>query len=147
MSYRSVKPAHIKREGYTFRNLPPSNIEYTNSMPSKLEWYWGVVCCQTCFLCILYVRNVEGISLANIVRKNNTLHHYPTPYPPSCVYHLARIWIQAVTSKYSNCISYNFFIFCPICMKFSHKFLHTYCFIFCIKMKKSKISENWVASW
>ena len=29
-------------------------------------------------------------------------------------------------------------------MKFSLKFLHTYCFIFCIKKKKSKICENWV---
>ena len=25
----------------------------------------------------------EGISLDNLVRKNNTLHHYPTPYPCS----------------------------------------------------------------
>ena len=47
-------------------------------------------------------------------------------------------------SKYINCISYNFFIFCPICMKFSHKFLNTYCFILCIKREKSKICENWV---
>ena len=23
----------------------------------------------------------EGISLYNLVRENNTLHHYPTPYP------------------------------------------------------------------
>ena len=29
-------------------------------------------------------------------------------------------------------------------MKFSHKFLNTYCFILCIKKKKSKIRENWV---
>ena len=29
-------------------------------------------------------------------------------------------------------------------MKFSHKFLNTYCFILCIKKKKSKICENWV---
>ena len=47
-----------------------------------------------------------------------------------------------VTSNYSNCISYNFFIFCPICLKFSHKFLRTYCFILWIKKEKSKICEN-----
>ena len=35
------------------------------------------------FLCILHARNVVRISLANLVRKNNTLHHYPTPYPAS----------------------------------------------------------------
>ena len=30
-------------------------------------------------------------------------------------------------------------------MKFSHNILHTYSFILCIKTKKSKICENWVA--
>ena len=54
-------------------------------------------------------------------------------------------WLQAVTPNYSNCISYNFFIFCSICLKFSHKFLHTYSFILCIKKKNSKICENRVA--
>ena len=29
-------------------------------------------------------------------------------------------------------------------MKFSHKFLNTYCFILCIKKKKLKICKNWV---
>ena len=30
-------------------------------------------------------------------------------------------------------------------MKFSHDILHTYSFILCLKTKKSKICENWVA--
>ena len=80
----------------------------------------------------LHVRNVVTISLDNLVRKNNTLHHYPTPYPRSTAYQLAPIWLQALTSKYSNCISSNFLFFCPICMKFSHNILHTYSFILSI---------------
>ena len=84
----------------------------------------------------------EEISLDNLVRKNNTLHHYPASYSPSRVYRLATIQLQAVTSKYSNCISYNFFIFCPICMKFSHNVLHTYSFILCVKKRKVEICEN-----
>ena len=59
------------------------------------------------------------------------------------MYHLATIKLQAVTSKYSNCISYNFFsFFCLICMKFSYNILHTYSFILCIKKEKSKICKN-----
>ena len=42
--------------------------------------------------------------------KINTSDHYPPP-----------------------CISYNLFIFCPIGLKFSQKFLHAYCFILSIK--------------
>ena len=100
--------------------------------------------CQTCFLCTLHVRNVITISLDNLVRKNNTLHHYPTPYPRSTAYRLAPIWLQALTAKYSNCISYNFFIFCPICMKFSHNILHTYSFILSILKHNWKIRRFWV---
>ena len=39
--------------------------------------------------------------------------------------------------NYSTCISYSFFIFCPICLKFSHKFQHKYSFILSI------IKHNW----
>ena len=46
--------------------------------------------------------------------------------------------------KYSNCIRYNFFIFCPICMKFSHNFLHTYSFILSIIKHNWKIRRFWV---
>ena len=99
---------------------------------------------HTCFLCILNVRNVEGISLDNLVRKNNTLHHYPTPYPPTSMYRLATIWLQTLTSKYSNCICYNFFISCPICMKFSHNILHTYSIILSIIKHNWKIRRFWV---
>ena len=135
LRYRALQPSSVRRESYTERSLPPW----------KLEWYWSVVYCRSCFLCILPVKNVVGISLANILRKNNTLHHYSTPYPPSSVLHLATIWLQALTSKYSNCISYNFFIFCPICMKFSHNILHTYSFILSIIKHNWKIRRFWVA--
>ena len=46
--------------------------------------------------------------------------------------------------KYSNCIRYNFFLFCPICMKFSHNILHTYSFILSIIKHNWKIRRFWV---
>ena len=68
-------------------------------------------------------------------------------------YHLVRgmtgqavrpIYIHLASHNYSTCITYNFFIFCPICLKFSHKFLHTYSFILNIKKQNWKISQFWV---
>ena len=94
---------------------------------------------------MLHVRNIVQMSLDNLVRKNNTLHHYPTNYPPSSAYRLAPIWLQALTSKYSNCISYNFFIFCPISMKFSQNILHTYSFI--LSIIKHSLLENLTIFW
>ena len=91
----------------------------------------GVIlrCCElyTRFLCILHVKNVVGILLANIVRKNNTLHH--PLHSLECVTPRSNM-ITAAHVKNSNCIRYNFFIYCPICLKFSHNILHTYSFIF-----------------
>ena len=77
----------------------------------------------------VHVTNVEGIPLANLVRKNNTLHHYPHPLPSLESVTPRSNMITAAHVKYSNCIRYNFFIFCPICMQFSHNILHTYSFI------------------
>ena len=78
-------------------------------------------------------------------KKNNTLDHYPPLSPPPTPYPSSALWLQASAFNYSNCISYNFFIFCPICLKFSHKFLHTYSFILSIKMQNWKIRQFWVA--
>ena len=65
------------------------------------------------------------------VKKINNLDQYPLPtLITRCAAGSNRL--QAVTPNYSTCISYNFFIFCPICLKFSHKFLHTYSFILSI---------------
>ena len=133
LRYRCVKRAQLIAEGYTKRSLLPWN----------LEWYWTSVCCQTCFLCILHVKNVEGISLANLVRKNNTLHHYPTPILTR-VCNTSLQYDYTAHVKYSNCIRYNFFIFCPICMKFSHNILHTYSFILSIIKHNWKIRRFWV---
>ena len=60
--------------------------------------------------------------------------------------------ITAAHVKYSNCICYKFFIFCPICMKFSHNILHTYSFNLSIIKHNWKIRRFWVvdplkASW
>ena len=136
--YRCVKRAQLIARGYTERSPPPW----------KLEWYCCVVCSHTRFLCILHVKNVVGISLANIVRKNNTLIT-PFPHPlwslPSleCVTPRSNM-ITAAHVKYSNCIHYNVFIFCPICMKFSHNILHTYSFILSIIKHNWKIRRFWV---
>ena len=86
----------------------------------------------------------EGISLDNLVRKRI---HYTIPYPlPSLQWVAARSNMTAGSNvKYSNCICYNFFIFCPICMKFSHNILHTYSFILGIIKHNWKIRRFWVA--
>ena len=52
--------------------------------------------------------------------------------------------ITAAHVKYSNCIRYNFFIFCPICMQFSHNILHTHSFILSIIKHNWKIRRFWV---
>ena len=146
-SYRSVMPAELMAEGYTFRNL----------LLWHLEWYWGLchVCSGTA------ARPLSFAFTWHIRRSNNTRqvtkkkkyigplpHPLPSPWMGIGWWH----WLQAITSKCSNCISYNFFIFCPICMKFSHKFLHTYCFILCIAIKE-RFENNlrklgrWYGSW
>ena len=119
LRYRCVKPAELMVEGYTERNLPPS----------KLEWYWTSVCWQTCFLFILHVRNVRRNIIGQFSKKKQYITPLPHPLPSRESVSPGTIYLQAVTSKYTNCISYNFFIFCPICMKFSQNILHTYSFI------------------
>ena len=79
--------------------------------------------------------------MANIVRKNNTLHHYSTL---SRVCNTSLQYDYTAHLKYSNCIRYNFFIFCSICMKFSHNILNTYSFIFNIIKHNWKIRRFWV---
>ena len=64
--------------------------------------------------------------------KINTLDLYPPPTLP-CLRPPGSIWLHVVTPDYSTCIRHNFFIFCPICLKFSRKFLYTYCLILCMK--------------
>ena len=134
LRYRCVKRAQLIVEGYTERGPPPW----------KLEWYWGVVSSLARFLCILHVKNVVGILLANIVRKKQYITPFPHPLPSlECVPPRSNM-ITAAHVKYSNCIRYNFFIFCPICMKFSHNILHTCSFILSIIKHNWKIRRFWV---
>ena len=110
LRYRCVKPGKLIAEGYTERSPPPW----------KLEWYWGVVCSHTRFLCISHpLPSLECVT----PRSNMT---------------------TAAHVKYSNCIRYNFFIFCPICMQFSHNILHNYSFILSIIKHNWKIRRFWL---
>ena len=88
------------------------------------------------FLCILHDRYLVSIALESLEKKKS-IHCGPLTHPlPSLACRPPGLpWLHPVTPNYSNCISYNFFIFCPICLEFSHKFLHTYCFILCIQKK------------
>ena len=99
---------------------------------------------HTRFLCILHVKNVVGILLTNIVRKKQYITIFPHPLPSlKCVTSRSNM-ITAAHVKYSNCIRYNFFIYCPICMKFSHNILHTYSFILNTIKHNWKIRRFWV---
>ena len=66
-------------------------------------------------------------------QKNQFLDHYLTSYIPHACRPLGSIWLHSVTPNYLTCVSCNFFIFCPISLTSSHKFLHTYCSILSIK--------------
>ena len=86
----------------------------------------------------------------NIISQHSKKKQYITPFPrphplPSleCVTPRSNM-ITAAHVKYSNCIRYNFFIFCTICMKFSHNILHTYSFISSIIKHNWKIRQFWV---
>ena len=124
LRYRCVKPSELMAEGYTERSLPPW----------KLEWYWTSVCCHTCFLCILHVINVRKNIIGQLSKKKQYIT--PLPHPLLSLKSVFPCYTLTtggnVLSTYSNCISYNFFIFCPICMKFSHNILHT-CSIYVLK--------------
>ena len=92
LRYSCVKRAQLIAEGYTKR--------HRHSW--KLEWYWGVVNSYTRFFCILHVKNVVGILLANIVRKKQYITPFPHPLPSlKCVTHkhLAPIWLQPLKSS------------------------------------------------
>ena len=134
LRYRCIKASSADCGGLHERGPPPW----------KLEWYWGVVSSLARFLCILHVKNVVGILLANIVRKKQYITPFPHPLPSlECVPPRSNM-ITAAHVKYSNCIRYNFFIFCPICMKFSHNILHTCSFILSIIKHNWKIRRFWV---
>ena len=88
------------------------------------------VCCPGTLVSLAYyfTRHFVRIALKSLQRKNQYIGPLPHSLPSlACRPGLLK-WLHSVTSNYSTCISYNF-IFCPICLKFSHKFLHTYCFI------------------
>ena len=99
---------------------------------------------QTCFLCILHVKNVRR----NIIGLLSKKKQYITPLPRSLQ------WVAALSNMttgsnvellklYTQAIT--FFIFCPICLKFSHNILHTYSFILGIIKHNWKIRRFWVA--
>ena len=67
-------------EGYTERNVPRQS--WSDTEP---------VCAGKPVSSLYYMSETsEGISLDNLVRKNNTLHHYPTHYPLSSAWVAAR---------------------------------------------------------
>ena len=134
LSYRSVKPAQKRREGYIFRNL---------SLWS-LVCYWGLECWHTSFLCILHDRHFVRIAFDSIQRNNQYIGPLPHPLPSLACGTAGPIWLHAITSNYSTCKSYNFFIFCTIFLKFPHKFLHTHSFILTIIKHNWKIRRFWV---
>ena len=118
----SVKRAQIRRKGYIFDNLSPSG----------LGCYWLLPALLTRLLCLLHNTYIVGIIQSAFQwKKSLILTSTPSPtLPTRCA--AGSIRLQAVTLNYSTCISYNFSIFCPSCLKFSHKFLHTYSFMLSI---------------
>ena len=95
---------------------------------------------HTRFLCILHDRYFVAIALYSLEKKRiNTVECRPLPHPlhPLLCRPPGLLWLHPVSPNYSTFISYNFFIFCLICLKFLHKFLHTNCFILSI------IKNNW----
>ena len=51
------------------------------------------------FLFILHAKNVRRNIIGQLRRKNNTLHHYPTPYPPERVYRLVQFSYNLTTGS------------------------------------------------
>ena len=103
------------------------------SSDASVVCYWGLLSWHTRFLWILHDRHFVTIAIESLEKKKS-IHWTITPPPTLPCLPSARFNLTAsVTPNYSTCISYNFFIFCPICLTFSHKFLYTYCFILSIK--------------
>ena len=71
LRYRALQPSSVRREEYTNRNLPTWD----------LEWYWTRVCGQTCFLCILHVKNVRRNIIGQLSKKKTI--HYTITLPPT----------------------------------------------------------------
>ena len=88
------------------------------------------VCVQLAnlFLCILHVRNVRRNFIGQFSKKKQYITTLSHPLP-SLKWVAARSNMTAGSNIKVLKLSYNFFIFCPICMKFSHNILHTYSFI------------------
>ena len=85
-------------------------------------WCVTEVCCPGIPISFAYymTRHLVRISLDSIQRKNQYIGPLPHPLPSLAGGMGWLKWLQAVTPNYSNCISYNFLIFCQICLKFSH---------------------------
>ena len=71
LRYRALQPSSVRREEYTNRNLPTWD----------LEWYWTRVCGQTCFLCILRVKNVRRNIIGQLSKKKQYITQLPHPLP------------------------------------------------------------------
>ena len=131
---------------------PDAELRYTSSTYFATYHHQVLcvteVCCPgiaTCFLCILHDRNFITIALECLKKKNQYIGPLPHPLPSLACRPLGLFWLQAITPNYSTCISYNF-IFCRICLKFSHKFFTHILIHLKYKKGKSKIFENKVAS-
>ena len=79
----------------------------------------------------------------NIIRefrkeKNQYIGPLPHPLPSLVCRPHGSIWLDSVAPNYSTCISHNFFIFCPICLKFFTQ-LSTYILL---HFKNTKIAEG-----
>ena len=134
LRYRCVKRAQLTAEGYTERRATPMKA--------------GVIlrCCMLPHPFSLHITcQKRG---RNIISYYSKKKQYITPllHPLlflECVTPRSNM-ITAAHLKYSNCIRYNFFIFSPICMKFSHNILNTYSFILSIIKHKRKIRRFWL---
>ena len=122
LRYRCIKRGQLIAEGYTEHS----------PHPWKLEWYWVVVCSHTRFLCILHVTNVEGIPLANLVRKNMLIEAWngsiyrghgvslwwiclSTPFIYTLFYIFSYI-SHTDHTHYLPCVCYLLFIICILCV-------------------------------
>ena len=93
-----------------------------------------------------YMRHYVTIALESLEKKKS-IHWIITPspstYPPLPAICLAQSdYKRSSLTTQLVYLSYNFFIFCPICLKFSHKFLHTYSFILSIIEKLDNLGKS-----
>ena len=131
LRYRPVKPSSDQLRGV--------HIAQPLLMKSRVLLRSGTR--HTRFLSTTWI----GKALDSFHKKKEYIWPFLHPLPPLVSGMAGHIWLLAFTPKNSTCISYNFFFFCPICLKFLHKFLYTYSFILSIKKNNWKISRFWVA--